>query len=284
MPTYAQAQRLLWQRLEHAGVVSARSEAQQLLEQITQLPRLQLILKADHLLTDAQWQALQALATRRSQGEPLQHLLGFSEWAGLRLAVSPDALIPRPETEVLLELACQELRRTDLPPAPRVLDVGTGTGALALALKSRFPQAQVHASDISPEALRLAQRNAQQLGLSISWHHANLLAGVAGPFDLLVSNPPYLPDGDQPHLSAEVQRDPALALYGGPDGLDLAWPLCQQAPAVLAPGAALLLELDPRNVAVLAARLAPLGWQTQIHPDLTGRPRFLRAQPSITSL
>ncbi len=280
VPTHAQAQQLIRQQLKAAGITSADSEAQQLLSGVLGLTRVQLITRAGQLLTPDQWHTLQDLAQRRSQREPLQHLLGQVEWADLVLSVSPAALIPRPETEVLLELACQEVRRLALP-SPRLLDVGTGTGALALALKHRFPAAQVTASDISLPALALARHNAQQSHLHIDLVHSDLLTDLTGPyaapFDLLVSNPPYLPASDQPSAQPEVQYDPALALYGGPDGLSLARRLCQQAPAVLAAGAPLLLELDPRNALTLTQELRAQGWSAYLEPDLTGRERFVVA-------
>lgn len=276
MPTYQQAQQLLYQQLSAAGIDSARSEAQQLVMAVLKLDRLALVMHAGEVLSEAQWDELQRLAGLRATRVPLQHLLGEVEWAGLSLSVSPAALIPRPETEVLLELATQELRRLALPAA-KVLDVGTGTGALALALKQRFPTAQVTASDISPEALALAQHNALRCGLNVNFVQSDLLKQLHGPFDLLVSNPPYLPHNDAAHAQPEVRHDPALALYSGPDGLDLARRLCAQAAHVLPARTPLLLELDPRNVQTLAQELSRQGWTTYTKTDLTGRERFLVA-------
>lgn len=278
-PTVEQARRLVTAALAEAGIVSARSEAQELLCAVLGLSRLELVLRSREALSPQAWQRLSDLAAKRAQRVPLQHLLGWVEWGDLRLEVSPDALIPRPETEVLLELASAELRAQG-KGAPRVLDVGSGTGALALALKRRFPEARMSGSDVSPAALALARKNARLHGLDVTWLRADALSGVIGPFDLLLSNPSYLPSADRACAPPELSFDPALALYSGPDGLELARRLCRDAPRVLAEGAPLLLELDPRNVRVLAAELRAQGWHTRIFPDLNGQERFLRANLS----
>ena len=239
------------------------------------LSRTELLTRAGQALSVDEWQVLDALIRRREAREPLQHLLGEIEWAGLRLRVSPAALIPRPETESLLLLAQTALREV---VNPRVLDVGTGSGALALGLKQLRPDAGVTASDISAAALKLAHQNAERNHLDVHFVQADLLSGLAGPFDLLLSNPPYLPESDALNLQPEVAFDPALALYSGPDGLTLARRLMADAPQVLAPGARVLLELDPRNVGVLADELGAAGWNAEVHRDLSGRERFLSAQ------
>ena len=262
----------LERRLKTAGVPSPRHDAGTIVQRALGLSRLDLLLRPERELSATEWAQVNALALRREGREPLQHLLGEIEWGGLSLKVTPGALIPRPETEVLLDLALRELGEVR---APRVLDVGTGTGALALGVKRARPDAAVWASDLSAEALNLARDNAARLGLDVTFAQGDLHAGLSGPFDLIVSNPPYLPESDRHTAQPEVGFDPDVALYAGPDGLAVARRLAAAAPMLLAPGGALLLELDPRNVHVLACEMA--GWSARVELDLTGRARFLRA-------
>ncbi len=262
----------LTRRLNATGVPSPRHDAGALVRHTLRLSRLDVLLRPERELSGAEWARLDALARRREAREPLQHLLGEVEWGGLTLKVTPDALIPRPETELLLELALQALQNVS---APRVLDVGTGTGALALGVKLARPAAAVWATDVSSRALELASENADRLGFNVTFAQGDLNAGLSGPFDLILSNPPYLPESDRRGAQPEVGFDPDVALYAGPDGLEVARRLVGAAPALLAPAGLLLLELDPRNVHILASELA--SWRTQTQPDLTGRERFLKA-------
>ncbi|MDO4263416.1 MAG: peptide chain release factor N(5)-glutamine methyltransferase [Deinococcus sp.] len=262
-------------RLEAAGVPSAHSDAEALLEEVTGLNRTARLLRAQDLLDPATHRQLDALLARRLAREPLQYLLGTVEWGGVRLRCDRRALIPRPETEWLLHLA---LNDPAVEQAQRVADIGTGTGALALGWKAARPGSRVTATDISAQALALAQENAALNALDVTFVLGDLLAPLAGQaFDLILSNPPYLPGSDAGTLDPEVNHDPALALYGGPDGLTLARRLAAQAVGVLAPGGVLWLELDGRNAHAFAAELAGQGWQAGVHPDLTGRERLVRA-------
>lgn len=261
--------------LRDAGVPSPEADARALVGHALNLGGAALLTRGGELVAEADGARLQSLLARRAAREPLQHLLGEVEWGGVRLQTDGRALVPRPETEWLLHLMLEAVRGK---PAPRVLDVGTGTGALALGLKAARPDATVTATDLSPEALDLARENAVLNRLEVVFVEGNLLAGLSGPFDLIVSNPPYLPDTDREGADPEVCYDPDLALYAGPDGLDVARPLTAQARAALGPGGVLLLELDPRNAATLAAELRGQGWQAQVLPDLTGRERFVRAR------
>lgn len=270
----AALQKGLTRRLAGAGIDSPQPEARALLGHVLGLDWAGLVLASERVPTPEEAARLEALTRRRLAREPLQHLLGEVEWGGLLLGVSPAALIPRPETEVLLSLALDVLAGQI---RPRVLDVGTGSGALALAVKAARPDALVTASDVSADALALARRNAGRNGLDVRFLVSDLLGGVSGRFNLIVSNPPYLPDADRESAQPEVRHDPDLALYSGPDGLTLARRLALQAPAHLEAGGTLLLELDPRNVDRLAEEMRPAGWRVQIHADLTGRRRFLSA-------
>ncbi len=223
-------------------------------------------------LPEATWEKALRLAERRARGEPLQLLLGQTEFFGLALRLSPGVLIPRSETEGLVERA---LRFLEGRPAPVVLDVGTGTGAIALAIKARRPDARVFASDISTAALELARANARQLGLEVTFIHAPLTAGLTG-LDLVVANPPYLPERDRETAPPELGFEPETALFAGEEGLDVARPLAEEALRALRPGGGLLLELDPRNVFLLAAELPGLGYRdVGVGFDLSDRPRYL---------
>lgn len=262
-------------RLRAAGVPSPETDAALLLGAVTGLNRTSLML-ARRSATNAELAQLETLTRRREQREPLQHILRSSGFYGLELLSTPAALIPRPETERLVEIALQQLQRC---AAPVVLDVGTGSGAIALALASERLDSIVYASDVSPEALALARDNAERLQLNVRFLLADLLDGdeiaaLAARADLLVSNPPYLPDGDRVGLQREVEFDPALALFAGPDGLDVFRRLERQAFALLQSEAQLLVELDPRNVR--QARQLAVHWQqATVLRDLTERERFL---------
>ncbi|GAA5533710.1 peptide chain release factor N(5)-glutamine methyltransferase [Deinococcus aluminii] len=260
--------------LRDAGVPSPEADARALVLHALNLGGAALLTRGSEPVPQADAARLADLLRRRAARIPLQHLLGEVEWGGVRLRTDRRALVPRPETEWLLHLALETLRAV---PAPRVLDVGTGTGALALGLKAARPEASVTATDLSPEALTLARENAGLNGLEVAFVEGSLLAGLSGPFDLIVSNPPYLPETDREQADPEVRFDPTLALYAGPDGLEVARPLAAEAVAALAPGGVMLLELDPRNAAPFAAELREQGWQAEVLPDLAGRMRFVRA-------
>lgn len=282
------------QTLQNAGIPSPEVDARELVLLALGMNRAALLTRANEVISAADTAKITDFIARRAARVPLQHLLGEVEWGGIRLKTDARALIPRPETEVLLELAVAEGTRHKAQGdtascAPRsaslslptchspltILDIGTGTGAVALALKSALPDAEVWATDISAEALALARENAALNGLEVQFVPGSLFAGLSGPFDLIVSNPPYLPAQDEFTAQPEVQHDPALALYSGADGLDLAREMVRDAPQYLCSAGVLLLELDPRNVRVLAGEMP--GWHTEILPDLAGRERFLRA-------
>lgn len=262
-------------QLGAAGVPSPEVDARALLLCALNLSPVSLLTRAGAEVAPADEARFEALIARRAARVPLQYLLGEVEWGGVRLRCDARALVPRPETEWLLHLTLEALSPL---AAPRVLDVGTGTGALALGVKAARRGAQVTATDLSPQALTLARENAALNGLEVTWVQADLLTGVPGPFDLIVSNPPYLPDADREDVQPEVTHDPELALYGGPDGLTLARRLAAQATGVLVPGGRLLLELDPRNATAFAAELRTQGWAAGTAADLTGRERFVTAQ------
>jgi release factor glutamine methyltransferase len=217
-------------------------------------------------------EATRAMLNLRLSGYPLQLLLGEAEFYGLKLRVERGVLIPRPETEGLVEHALAHL---PLDKPARVLDVGTGSGAIALAIKAMRPQATVWASDINPKALELARRNALQLGLEVTFLEAPFTANLQG-LDLIVSNPPYLPESYRQEAPPELAYEDPNALYAGPDGLGVARELLPQAWKALKPGGRLWLELAPENVYTLLAEATDQGWlEAQVLPDLALQPRYL---------
>jgi release factor glutamine methyltransferase len=222
-------------------------------------------------LPEALHAALQATVQRRAQGEPLAYITGHKEYYGLDLLVNAHVLVPRPDTETLVDWALEVLATIDAaPPLPaRVLDLGTGSGAIALALKHTRPELQVSAVDFSTDALAVARANAQQLQLDVCLTQGNWLAGVAGRYSAIVSNPPYIAAADH-HLSA-LTHEPLQALASGADGLDDIRAIVAQAPAHLLPGGWLLLEHGYDQAAAVRSLLAAAGLQdAQSRRDLAG--------------
>lgn len=263
--------------LREAGLGHPEREASALLEELLGVSRSGLLLSRTRALSADESARFEVWLARRAAREPLQHVVGVAHFYGLTLAVNPDVLVPRPETERLVELGLEAIKGVT---EPNVLDVGTGSGAVALALKAERPDALVWATDVSAAALLVAAKNAERLGLNVTFVRADLLGDpalqtFAEGADLLVANPPYLPEADAAWLSPEVRRDPAAALFSGADGLGHARRLLGQAALLLKPGAVCLLELDPRNVRQAETEVG--GWaEKEILTDLVGRERFLK--------
>lgn len=256
--------------LRHAAAAGlARLDAQVLLLHAvgrTDTDRAWLLAHDDERLTPRQVAAFEQLCARRSAAEPAAYLLGRREFFGLDLHVDPRVLIPRPETETLVEWALELLRgRT----APRVIDLGTGSGAIALAIARHAPHAVMEAVDASAEALAVARANGLRLGLRVHWRQADWLDGCEGRYDLVVSNPPYVAEGDE-HLAA-LRHEPLSALAAGADGLDDLRRIVAQAPARLAPGGWLLLEHGWDQAEAVRALLGAAGFRrTSTRADLAG--------------
>jgi len=215
-------------------------------------------------------------------GEPLQHVLGYAVFRGLRLQVSPAVMVPRPETEEVVEAA---LEMIDDSEAPRVLDVGTGSGCIALTIKHERPEAAVQAWDVSADALAVARENATQLGLDIQFAEVDFLAEGGGdrlsdPVDLLVSNPPYIPDDEAESLPAVVRDyDPHVALFAGDDPMRFYRAIAGQASALCAPDAGVVLETHADYAEEAAAVLRNEGLDdVRLQKDLSGRLRILTAR------
>ncbi len=215
-----------------------------------------------------------ALCQRRLAGEPVAYLTGRKEFYGLPLQVDARVLDPRPDTETLVDWALEVIAPL---ASPRVVDLGTGSGAIALALQSQRADAQVLAVDASTDALAVAQANAERLGLPVQFQPANWLAGVEGPFDAIVSNPPYIPSAD-PHLAA-LTHEPLQALASGADGLEDIRTIIAQAPAHLTPGGWLLLEHGYDQADAVQGLLRAQGFaQVQSRNDLAGIARCTAGQ------
>ena len=278
--TVAEALRAGTEFLERKGVDSPRLDTELLLAQALSLSRVELYTQHDRPLSEAEEAAARGLLERRGRREPLAYVLG--EWGFRRLILSTDsrALVPRPETETVVERA---LALLDGVEAPRVVDVGTGSGAIALAIAHERPDARVTATDVSPGALALAGENAARLELRVELVETSLLRGVSGPFDLVVSNPPYVALEELASLQTEVTEwEPRGALVD--EGQTEA--LVPAARDVLTPGGALVLEVHEAKAAAVAGLLASAGYAgTTITLDLAGRERVVegRWQPTKSS-
>jgi release factor glutamine methyltransferase len=252
-----------------------RLDAQLLLGHLLGQPRAWLIAHDGDTLPPDTATAYAALCDRRAAGEPLAYLVGEREFHGLTLRVSPAVLVPRPDTETLVDWALALLAgELANRPSPEVVDLGTGSGAIALAVKHRHPTAQVSAVDLSDAALAVAAANAARLGLAVDFHAGSWWQALPGSqrFDLVLSNPPYIA-GEDPHLSA-LRHEPTLALTPGGDGLDAIRAIVAGAPAHLRPGGWLLLEHGWDQAAAVATLLQTAGFQAvATHQDLADRPR-----------
>jgi release factor glutamine methyltransferase len=239
------------------------------------LTRVELITQSDRILNADEAARLDAVFARRLAGEPIAYIIGQREFYGLPFLVSADVLIPRPETELLVELALARL-----PAGCRVLDMGTGSGAIAVALAHTRPDAAVSALDVSPAALALARRNAAANGAAVDFIESDWYAGVAGQvFDLIVSNPPYIAAGDAHLSSGDLRFEPAGALTDHADGLSALRRIVAGAPAHLAGGGWLLMEHGYDQAATVRALLAERGYlEVQSWTDLAGIERVSGAR------
>ena len=255
----------------HAG--ADRLDAHLLLTKVLARSRSWLIAHDEEPLTGDQVATLDQLLTQRVQGVPMAYLMGEREFHGLTLKVTPDVLDPRPDTETLVDWALEILPTEEHDHTTTVLDLGTGSGAIALALKAARPHCQVWATDISPVALRVAQENAQRLGLEVTFSRRNWLEGLTDQrFDLIVSNPPYI-DAHDPHL-VNLHAEPRSALTPGLDGLRDLRTLVSTAGQHLTPGGWLLLEHGWDQSQAVCQGLAGAGFdQVTTRRDLSGQHR-----------
>jgi release factor glutamine methyltransferase len=250
-----------------------RLDAQLLLARHLHRPRTWLLAHDDAVVADTDRDAVVVLLRRRAAGEPLAYLLGEREFHGLLLQMTPDVLVPRPDTEILVDWALELLAA--MHGAPRVLDLGTGSGAIALALKHDCPRAHVHASDASAAALAIARANGERLALPVCWHQGDWWKALepAMRFDLVVSNPPYVAPGD-PHLH-DLRHEPMGALVAHPDGLAAIADIVRGAPGQrLHPNGWLLIEHGCDQASAVCEYLLQAGFtDIETRRDLAGRPR-----------
>ena len=264
--------------LQKHGSESARLDAEVLLAHTLGLRRLDLYLKFDKPMHDPELSGYRALVARRGKGEPVAYLVGHKEFMGLDFEVTPDVLVPNPDTEVLVQRAVAIARDTSGPV--RVADIGTGSGCIAIAVAHYAPNTDVWASDVSPEALAVAARNVARHRLTerVRLQRADLMGGLAGEFDIVCANLPYVDTGAK--LPAEVNAQPARALYADEGGAALVRRLLAEAPARLRPGGRVLAEVDPA-IAAVAGRAARDFAGHRIHRDAGGHVRVLEAWSSI---
>jgi release factor glutamine methyltransferase len=247
------------------------AEARLLLQQVLGWTPAQVAAHPERVLEGADTARFDQLVARRAGGEPVAYLLGRREFYGREFAVSPSVLIPRPETELLVELGLIKLRGV---AAPRILDLGTGSGCVALSLALEIPDAQVTAADVSPAALAVARGNAERMGAVVQFLESDWFAALGGRFDLIVANPPYVAEGD-PHLAVgDLRFEPAKALACGVDGLGAIRTIVATAPAHLAPGGWLLLEHGYDQAQQVRTLLEAAGFaDIEQHRDLADLPR-----------
>jgi release factor glutamine methyltransferase len=256
--------------LERAGVPSPDVDAEWLLAHVLGVRRSELYAAT----LDGELDEFRRLVDRRAQREPLAYILGEWGFRGLTLSVDPRVLIPRPETEAVVERSLALLDGID---EPAVLDIGVGSGAIALAIADERPDARVVGTDTSAEALEVAEANRERVGVAdrVRFVQGDLLAGEAGPFDLVVSNPPYVAPEDMPGLEPELQREPVEALVGIGRHREVA----QTALDVLRPGGALVLEVGDDQACNVSPLIVALGYRdVRVSNDLAGRERIVEAR------
>lgn len=281
--------------LEQAGIETARLDAECLLAHILGCARWQVILEPHRRLSPEKFGRYLRLLQRREQREPLAYLLGAREFWSLRLSVSPGVLIPRPETETLVEAALAAWRETHPSPVSRppsfggqaIVDLCTGSGAVGIALARELPEVRIVATDVSWRALRIARANAEMLGVGdrIAFLRGDLWRAFPGhgpstPVELVVANPPYIPSKEIAGLMPEVQWEPRTALDGGPDGLRVLREIILTTPSRLVPGGSLLVEIGADQAAAVSGLFEATGLfeAPRVLQDLAGRDRVVTAR------
>lgn len=276
MPTLRQLLAQAAAELERGGIAEPRLTAAALLLHVLGRDRAYLYAHPEAQLTPEQQTLWETLVAQRSTGAPLQYITGTQEFYGRSFRVSPAVLIPRPETEQVVEAALERLPG-DAPA--RVVDVGTGSGCIAITLALGRPQATVLATDISAPALAVARENAQTLQARVQFVEGDLLAGLVAPFDLIVSNPPYIADRELGTLQPEVRgHEPRVALAAGPLGTEIYARLIPQAAAALRAGGWLVLELGYSSAEAVRAMLGAAWEEIETRRDLQGWERVLVAR------
>lgn len=269
-------------RLAAAGVGSPRMNAELLLRFILNCDRAYLFAHPQRELTEDEQRRYAEAINQRASGVPAQYITGHQEFWGMDFIVSPAVLIPRPETEHVIETLLELAPKDQLwPSALRIVDVGTGSGCIALATAKELPQAEVHATEISPAALEIARANAarHQLESRIHFHQRDLLTGFpAATFDFVVSNPPYVGTSEEDQVQLVVRKfEPRSAVFAGPTGLEVIERLIPQTQSTLKPGGWLIMEVSG-TIADGVARLLRVWKDLRVIKDLQGIPRVVRAR------
>lgn len=278
-PTVRQELRWAIEQLQQGSSESPRLEAELLVAHVLTTERLGLYLAPERALTSAQSARLHELVQRRCRGEPLQYLIGSVDFYTCRLKITPAVFIPRPETEELVELLVSEYTK-NISPMLKVLDLGTGSGAIAIALARAWPESTVVAVDLSGEALAVARENALLNGVSerIRFLCSDWFSKISEKFDLIVSNPPYVPTSALAGAQRELRYEPRLALDGGQHGLDAISRIIEESPKYLDRGGALYLEVGSDQGARVRSLMSKLFERVDIINDLSGQQRFARAK------
>jgi len=269
-------------RLKAAGIETPSLDASLLLAHVLDTGREALAAKGEEELSQEAIAALRALLDRRINGECAAYILGKKEFFGLEFLVNPHVLVPRPDTEILVEAALEIIKKEKIADNKiRILDLCTGSGAVAVSLKHEMPQIEVYATDISAEALQTAKTNAARLLGENQIHFCpgdlyNALPASISSYNIIVSNPPYIPTDEIKTLSAEVQNEPRLALDGGKDGLEIIKRIVEKAPENLTQGGALLLEAAPYQMEEIKRLLENRGFKDiKLYKDLSGQKRVI---------
>jgi release factor glutamine methyltransferase len=269
-------------RLAAAQVPSPQMNAELLLRFVLSCDRAYLFAHPERELSPDEESRYQVVLAERARGVPAQYITGHQEFWGMDLIVTPAVLIPRPETEHIIEtvLEVQASRGALRTDQLRIADVGTGSGCIALALAKELPNAEIHATDSSLQALEVARANASrhQLEQRIHFHHADLLAALSPPFNFIVSNPPYVGESEEDQVQLEVRKfEPRSAVFAGPTGTEVIARLIPQARELLRPGGTLVLEVSGTIADQVLALLK--GWEKpDVIPDLQQIPRVIRAR------
>jgi len=269
--------------LARKGVESPRLQTELLLAHVLKLPRMKLYLNFERVLSEAETDAMRELVRRRSLREPLQHITGTAPFAVWEMVVNRHVLVPRPETELLAEAGWHFLSTLNSQPST-ALDIGTGSGCIAIALAAKCPNARVTALDVSTEALVVARQNAERNGVMgrVEFVESDGFAALAADrrFNLIISNPPYIPSAEIATLQPEVRDfDPRGALDGGADGLDFYRRLAMEATNWLAPGGKLMVEFGDGQAPALEKLFAQQKWVVEaVRADYSQRQRILIAQ------
>ena len=281
--TVEDARRALTSHLKSGGITSAELDARLLVGHALGLDLTGMIGAANRRLTPEEAHRLAEFAERRLAGEPVARILGVKEFWGLSLQLSPATLVPRPDTETVVEFAI-DIWRSEHGGRPRsIVDIGTGSGAILLALLSEWREATGVGTDISPTALQTAEANARRLGFAsrAAFVACNYASALSGTFDLIVSNPPYIRSADIAELEREVrQYDPRSALDGGADGLDAYRQIVAESARLLAPGGTLIVEAGSGQSSAIAELMSASGLTSQRPPkaDLAGVPRAVSSR------